>query len=358
MRQDDIIQFLRVLGVHSIDLSSDGEWVTSSCPLASFSHIGGVDSRPSFGIKINDGGESSYNCFTCGTGSLFSLVHRLQWTTGISDEAHDIFLMCEAVHSESIRTVPSLDYPEPYVSFPCEEIVPEPVPGYVLEEFQLLMEADNFEGRRCREWLEGRGIDLSLADEYSLRISPEHNAIIFPIVDVDGLTYYLHARSRLAKDFFFLTPVMCGHPELSWGRRDWWFGIQSVDWLKPVILVESETDLLRLRSLGVGNILASCGSPGRAKLGRILSDLVYMGYDSDLSGVRYCRKTIKHLHSSADVLYRLSWATVGIGDAGELSGRDQFDRVWLERKYIEWRGGDFILKNVVGGEVRYEDRFA
>ena len=170
-----------------------------------------------------------------------------------------------------------------------------------------------------------------LAQEHRIRHSGRD--LIFPIRDVDFKTYLLHARSRLDKLFYYITPAIAGRPELKWGRKDYWFGIEFVDFQKPMLLVESETDLLRLQTLGIPNVLASCGPIGKKKLTRIKSEEIWLGFDSDLQGAEYCYKAVKELHSSARLL-RLSWASVGLKDAAQLRTVDQFREVWANRKTV------------------------
>lgn len=359
MKADDIVQLLILLRAGNVSISDDGKWVRSSCPKASYFHESGTDSHPSFGVRVNDGGFSTVCCFTCGNSTLAGLIHALTWTVGISPKAHEWFLHKEFLLEESSSEQFFVDYKDCF-SANCVAPASIAVPPYVLAEYPLLCKTPQtyrYEHGRVRDWLYHRNISVDMAIEYQTRISPHDRAIVFPIVDTDGLTYLLHARSRVNKRFFYLNPVNSGYPELIWGRKDFWFGIQHVDMSEPIILVESETDLLRLRTLGVENVLASCGPVGAYKLNRVSAPKTYLGFDSDLKGAKYCVKTLYQLHSSS-ALYRLNWSVLGLKDAGDLQSRDEFDEVWKRRKAVYLEGNQLMIDPVFDEVPKYVDKYA
>lgn len=353
MKRDDVVKLLRLIRVGSIDVSADGRWVRSNCPLAPFTHAGGSDSSPSFGIFVNERGESSYNCFTCGTGSLSHLIHRLTWTVGISPDVHSFFLSKEFLPTtkEKEELFTTTDYDDQYkIPMDSREYKAVPVPPEVLIQYPLLADYTRFEGIRARDWFRGRLIDIDIAEMYKVRLNPDGRSIIFPMIDTDGLVYGLHNLSRMSKSFYHITPEIAGFPRIeSWGKKDVWFGIEFVDFSKPVILVESQTDVLRLRTLGVQNVMGSCGSIGDQKLARVSSDYTYLGFDSDDAGARYCLKAVKYLHEFG-TLSRLSWISVGIGDAGELKSTEQWHQVVANSKILFMRGREVFIADAVGKE--------
>lgn len=358
MKSDDIVRFLQLLRARNIEISPDNQWVRCSCPMAPFFHSSGTDNHPSFGIKVNNGGLSNYNCFTCGTGTLPLFLHKMTWTLGVLPEVHEFFIHREFLPDDATSEQFYLEYKDLF-SQEFDKPVPIPVPPEVLADYPRLSK-DSAEGKyerdRVVEWLEGRGIDYDIALDYQVRISPQDRAVIFPIVDNDGLTYLLHARSRINKAFYYLNPSNTGHLDKVWGRKDFWFGIQHANMSEPLILVESETDLLRLRSLGVTNVIASCGPVGDYKLDRISAPKIYLGFDSDLGGAKYCARTIHYLHSSS-ALYRLSWSVVGAKDAGDLKSREEFDKVWDARRSVYLEGGQLMIDPIFD-DVEYVDRYS
>lgn len=71
------------LGLRKVRTSRS--WVVATCPFASVRHGGGQDENPSFGIKIEDGRASKFNCQGCGSKgtSVLELLARLR-ALGIS----------------------------------------------------------------------------------------------------------------------------------------------------------------------------------------------------------------------------------------------------------------------------------
>ena len=69
--------------VHNLTVATEeaytvGSVAVKNCPLAPWTHKGGIDLHPSFGISIHPGGESKFKCFTCGMdGALVNLLWRI-----------------------------------------------------------------------------------------------------------------------------------------------------------------------------------------------------------------------------------------------------------------------------------------
>jgi 5S rRNA maturation endonuclease (ribonuclease M5) len=221
------------------------------------------------------------------------------------------------------------------------------VPDEILSEYPLL-EDSPFEDSKeeIESYFMSRGIRPDILWEYEIRHDPSRHLIIFPMIDTDGEAYRLHVKLVLEKTFWYLTPELLGCADLyePWGRKDYWFGIQFLDPALPVILVESETDLLRLRSLGVDNVLATCGAINKWKVARIPNHTIYLGFDSDNAGGKFTMKAIELLKGRR--LFRLNWNIVDITrytkvkrlerkepakDAGDLETLEQFEYV-MENK--------------------------
>jgi 5S rRNA maturation endonuclease (ribonuclease M5) len=330
MRRGDIIQFLRLLRAGNID-TSGSDWVQASCPLAVRTHQKGEDRRPSFGIKVNDKGESCYNCFVCGHGSLQGLMHRITWLIGYNPQASD-WLSLKEIFVDEDRTP---EFTEIY-SQPVQKEAPRQVPNLILQNYPVIQEKDD---NQTAQYLQGRGIDLGVAHAYRVRRDSRNDGLIFCIRDVDMKVYLMHFRSIKEKIFYYLTPTVLGYQGLRWGRQDFWYGIEFVDFSQPVILVESETDVLRLRTLGVGNVMASCGPIGEDKLSRLSASRYLLGFDADDQGNHYAKVVAEHVHSSAVVDF-LDWAVVGKNDAGDLDSREEWDAVLLNAIRIGVKGGE------------------
>lgn len=75
MKANDIEYVLRQLGCDKIN--THGDWVASSCPLASWKHRSGSDKHPSFSVAVDAEGVSGCKCHACNfKGSLLELL----WT--------------------------------------------------------------------------------------------------------------------------------------------------------------------------------------------------------------------------------------------------------------------------------------
>ena len=214
---------------------------------------------------------------------------------------------------------------------PVVEVAKEPcceIPSWVLNRYPLLANASGFEARRCREYLGERGISLETIHKFRLRYGKDQQVIVFPRIDKENRVWALRARSRKTKDFFSISPKYM-LSDTQWGDTSRWFGEQFLT-DKPVELVESETDVLRLSELGVSNILASCGPVQRAQLKRLYHLVVILGFDADRPGQQMAYRAAYHLKDTA-VLYLLNWSLVGCNDAGNLKDYREYEHVFRNK---------------------------
>ena len=340
MRLNDCIKFLKLLGIGEIKISEEEDWLRCSCPLAPWTHFKGVDENPSFGIKINDSGESGFHCFTCKSGRLIDLLHIMHFTMGVPVRASDFFSLSEIFDEEQEeRDITTTEF---YVDNFLEEVIPPkktPVPKAILEEYPLL-ETTPYEEEQIliENYLIGRGIRPDVCYDYQVRMQPVSSYILFPIIDTDGEVYRMHIKVLHQKQFFYVTPELAGHPEVApWGRKDFWFGIQFYSPIQPVVLVESETDVLRLRSMDIDNVIATCGPLTKPKADRITNEVIYLGFDADAAGSKFTMKAIQYFKGRT--LYKLDWSVVNIkwftkkkelerirpaNDAGDLQKVEQY----------------------------------
>jgi len=185
--------------------------------------------------------------------------------------------------------------------------------------------------------MEARGISAESLFKYKVAHKPYDKAIAFPLKRKDGKTYALHYLSREEKKFWYLKPKYFDYPEdTKWGSKEAMFGLDLYDSSKPLILVESETDLLRLSTLGVDQkycILATCGTPTKEKIKQLRSKVVYNGYDADPTGSKYHIRTLKFIDYDVTV-FKLDWGEVRKKDAGDLKSIEEFNYVMHRRREI------------------------
>ncbi len=344
MKTNHILKILEYMKVPYDSIECTGEWVNCSCPLASATHSKGTDNNPSFGIQTNADGLSFYRCFTCGSGTLSGLIHRYNFAVGYNPALNAFYMDSQyAIDLEDIAT-----YKDKFIFREVPEDLP--VPYDYRHKYPLLENALGTGPADIRGWLKRRGIRLDVAYKYKTRYDKYGN-IVFPIIDKHGEIYSMQFRSIHDKAFWYLE-----NKELNkkYSGYQHWYGEQFADDVSA-LLVESQTDVLRLKSLGIpGTILASCGGVSHAQLETLTAPTLYLGYDADKAGWANQKKTIRKMHSSALNIWVLDWGVAGIGDAGELVTASQYDKVFNAK--INVKGGIHVSMN--SSTPLYKDKFA
>jgi 5S rRNA maturation endonuclease (ribonuclease M5) len=335
MREHAIRMFLEALGVERISITEDRGWVNCPCPLAPYTHAGGSDTRPSFGIKIDEQGPSVYWCFGCSPKG-----HRLDWllhsffvASGMYPrEAAHVFLSEELLHTELDEdSIQRLDL---WVEQPPKQV--EPLPPKVLKKYPLLQRKSDYEARSIRTWLEVvRGIPEYIQNLYRLRYNYHKQTIIFPLTDSRGNIFVLRERMRKEKRMWTVNPELAGFPNMDFPKlKDVgvWFGMMLVDWSSPVIVVEGEIDVMKLSSLGFFNAIGSAtSSVSDSQIDALTVTSLILGFDADKAGnfarnriIDRMRRNIGHVP-----MYDADWslATKEDGspckDPGDIPNREQ-----------------------------------
>jgi 5S rRNA maturation endonuclease (ribonuclease M5) len=333
MREEAIKRFLESLGIDRIQMSVDRGWVNSPCPLAPYTHAGGADSRPSFGISISDDSNSVYWCFGCSPKGrrLDWLLHSMFVADGrYPQEAAKIFAREELWGIEDEETS-TTKIPSRWISKPPKEV--KPLPPEVLKKYPLIQGNDDYETRRIRMWLESqRGLPEYIQNLYRLRYHYSSQSIIFPLTDARGNIFLLRERLRKEKRIWTVSPETSGFPEMEFPKlKDVgvWFGMMLIDWSSPVILVEGEIDVMRLAALGFFNAIGSAtSSVSDAQIRSLTADTLLLGYDADKAG-NFARDRIIDALSGKVNMYDLDWNIAKkedgtpCKDPGDLPDRDQ-----------------------------------
>lgn len=338
MKLNDIVLFLRELGVGEINVSDDEEWVRCRCPLAPAFHAKGRDENPSFGIRVNDRGESGYHCFTCRSGRLIDLIHVMNFTTGIRKSACSFFGSHEIWdREESPKSIGILSEVKGYRDVYKGEkktITSIPIPQNILSAYPRLQDSTHRAQRSdCYEYLESRGIHKESVDLLEVRHNPWKRTLAFSITGVGGSIYSLHFKPATDDEvkvrFWHLTPKNSGYPDAVWGSPSAMFGMKFYDPRKPLLFVESETDVLRLYSLGVGEIFCIIGAAGavnKYKIDCFRNREVYLGFDNDPAGFKYYKKSLEFFPTYS-ILHKLDWGVIGKNDPGDLESLEEFNYV-------------------------------
>ena len=277
MTEDRILEVLEWLGVPSIGTNSGG-WVVAPCPFAEHKHAKGTDRSPSFMVKIEAGGVSGYNCFTCKShGRMGQLVREIAYLRSENYEKY-------------ASKVDWWDIPDSFTAYD-EQILTK---GRIVEA----LDEDVFEGlyppawesRRAREYLVRRGITKLAAWRLGLLYDPEDKRVVFPVRDREGSLFGFTGRTVLAEDEY---------PHQWYGKVKDYAGLAKDCLLlgehlykegKPVLLVEGLMAVARVVSVGgckVCNPMAVMGSrllPEQADRLFAMGDPVYLLFDDDEAG--------------------------------------------------------------------------
>ena len=333
MHRIDIEEFLVLLGVPRSELCVRGDWVSCKCVLAQWRHQGGIDSHPSFGVKINDEGESIWSCFGCTDGGspipdLFVAIRNCSGS--YPREAAEFYSQVEVLENtdqdnEKFPEIVGTMWRDERESL-C------PVHGDVLSMFPLISPSS----RLAAATLKRRGVSLDVALQFGVRVWPAKKSFVFPYTDSLGRVMFLRARRwDQEKVVFAITPEMLDvEGSWSWEDSGSWFGLGLVDPSLPMLVVEGEYDVLRLSELGAINVVGAGGSnPTKAQMSSLSSRTIFLGWDSDESGDKALKKSSEKLKDRA-ALWVVRWSTVGRKDGGALKSTQELEEVMEEAELV------------------------
>ncbi|WP_273702771.1 toprim domain-containing protein [Thermoanaerobacter sp. A7A] len=300
--------------------NDNGTWVQISCPISYRTHTDRDDEHPSCGITYSDNQKSVVHCFACGTRDLISLCLILYLDRKIDNSVFRYVIEGELLNGSDTKELKMQDIYEH-----LDSEIPF-VPDFVL---QLLLPATK--SLLARRYFIKRKINTSFLNGLYVW----KNGLVFPIYDMNNNIVALHYRSFIGKTFRFLTPADFGVEHKKWSKSYYWYNIQNIDISKPLILVEGEIDALRLMSLGYYNVIASCGSISKEQIDFLKSlspSVLYIGFDNDKQGRRYTNQ-IKNQFKYTP-MFLLDWSIVGIKDPGDLKNRDQLEKVFKAKNFL------------------------
>jgi 5S rRNA maturation endonuclease (ribonuclease M5) len=306
MNEEGVREFLDNLGVEQVaDSPSSKGWLASTCPFAKHTHAGGTDSKPSFGILVDDLGPSAYNCLSCGEKGL-----------GLQGVAWRLRSLGDSPPSEISRIVREKEIFKPKRhndslggmlrrrrerTKAIEEYLEEHGVGELGETFDIprpKIPEDSLDGfiKAHHPYMANRGFTKAACKAWGLSIDHKDygDRIVFPIRDIDGNLMAFSRRVTWDK----AQCQWCGYcgPDQKFGikpnkegeggcpkcgkfvwpkymhskgfqRNLYLYGEHMIDRShRKGVIVEGNLDPIRLWQLGVKNAVATLGSnPGEQR---------------------------------------------------------------------------------------------
>lgn len=181
MNSKSIEYVLNHMGIHETKRNSD--WITMSCPLAPWTHAGGTDRKPSFGVRETTG-ISGVHCFSCGfKGGMLSLVrtygqHAVEDGLMTKEEVRELEDYVILAEDEDTVDKPVNKITEAVISDQLRRCLELPHPYF--EERAITQES-------VREWSLGYVEDFT--DERTF--ATLHKRALFPVYEKVGLRFEL-----------------------------------------------------------------------------------------------------------------------------------------------------------------------
>lgn len=161
-----------VLGPNA-ELVDHPKWVGMRCPLAPWTHEHGTDTSPSAGISIKEDGNSIYNCFVCGKGTVPWFLRQMEKYTGDS-------------FTKLIRNVEDGEF----LGGSLPEWGSKKVGKTRAKTLDTEQYLDLYDSAEGHWYLEERGIDDDTAATLQLKLDPSDShgdeRILFPVFNPQG----------------------------------------------------------------------------------------------------------------------------------------------------------------------------
>lgn len=304
MDADTGVLFLQTLGVKNPKVKNG--WIVASCPLAQWLHKKGTDNSPSFGLRVNPGGRSSYSCFSCQSGSAEELLQTIELYTKDEVEKYD-FALCRQLLEEEPKVLPLPEYGE--FKQKKQEFIEWP--QYWLDSFKGVSYSID-----ALDYLLKRGVEVGTYLKYDLRFDSKRQMIVAPYYDVFGRFAGARGRSIL-KD----VEGALKHYDYSWeGKNNCrlvWYNEQVLQLQGSVVVVEGQFDCWRTL-LAYPKVIANLTArPSWEKMKKLgdCSSLIQIP-DNDATGVE-STKVYASFCQKLEIEYKVLWLDEGVKDPDE-----------------------------------------
>ena len=277
MNRAQLVELLEQLDVRLASRQpNSGGYLPCLCPLAPYLHERGIDSHPSFFVRVEDRKTSGWHCFTCKQkGSrISSLIRKLGYYR-------------EDDYSKLAMQADLSEIPDEFDSFEDELTVdkhPDPLNPAAYDGLY----PSAWEELESRSYLMSRKIGEEASEVIGLKFDPEERRILFPIQNPKGDLYGFTGRTIVPPDK--LPKGYPRHRDYSFKKEWFLLGEHLVDRSKPVWMVEGLFAFARMVEIGARkhvNPLAPMMSSLSDKQASKLVDIgqrVYVCFDLDQAG--------------------------------------------------------------------------
>lgn len=239
MRPETAIKLLKSLGAKDIKYDG-GQWVKSPCILAPWTHKGGKDSNPSFGIRVKNM-KPHYHCFTCRAGSLQTLIQEVEMFLGKGSALsghYDTKLARAILENEEFDIEPLPEFSE----FGDASQQFQEWPTYFIESF-----ASWEFNARAFKYLQQRGVSPETAQKFGLRYDSKKDMIVCPYSNLYGKLAGARGRAVELEG----EPKRKGrHYDYTWNQVNnahlVWYNEQVIAEEQPIVVVEGQFDAMRV----------------------------------------------------------------------------------------------------------------
>lgn len=205
----------------------------AQCPLARWFHKGGTDHSAGFGLHVEPGGHSNFNCFACKSGSAEQLLQMLEmYTKGDPPSLRD-FKAARAVLADELQVLPVT-----WQEFQPSDKEFIPWPQQWLDSFQPCGD----EVKNYLQNLRKNPISLDVIARWDLRFDNLRNMIVCPYRNADGVLAGARGRSILLDTDF-------KHYDYKWKEHNnavmTWYHEEALNLPGWAAVVEGQADVWR-----------------------------------------------------------------------------------------------------------------
>lgn len=262
MSPEAAIKFLKALGAKEAKYDG-GNWVKAPCVLAPWTHKGGRDTNPSFGIKVNDM-TPHYNCFSCRSGQLFTLIQEVEMflSKDASQKGHyDTMLARTILENDGFDIEPLPEFSE----FGGSGQEFQEWPDYFIDSFA------NWEySARAANYLKQRNVSTETAKAHGLKYDSKKDMIVFPYRNLYGKL--AGARGR-AIELHGEPPKKARHYDYTWNQVNnanlVWYNEEAIAEEQPLVIVEGQFDKMRVSEVYPHVVANLTAKPIAAKMKKL-----------------------------------------------------------------------------------------